>query len=490
MPNKGNGRTSPFLRADLRRLRGRRRARRRSPRRSASRAPGFRVVCVGAARAARPGPHGRAARAARSISCEDLGVWARSRRAAAPMRALRIVDDTGSLFAPRPVEFRASRDRPRRVRLEHRECARSPNPRRSARAASRLSSIAASGRTASISRATRRRHDSRRTAASLGARWSSAPTGAARRPARRPGSTRATRRYGQSALTSACATARPHDDVSTEFHTREGPFTLVPLPPTPEAPNRSSLVWLMSRGRGARRAALDDEALAARDRAPGARRCSARCGSRASAALFPMVRPKASRAWSRRAAGAGRRRRARLSADRRAGAQSRPARRRGADRPPRPRRGRRHRRRGGARRATPPRAADVAFRTAAVAGAQPLAARRLRAGRSRPRPRPRGARRDRAAPTTDDARRRRAAVRAVSALPPRGQGGRRSRSDGVWKATKRYCRLDFGGRAIPQSARHWPTPHPSRYALAPSPLREKGRHASRRNPPASISRAA
>ena len=54
----------------------------------------------------------------------------------------------------------------------------------------------------------------------------------------------------------------PHDDFSTEFHTRGGPFTLVPLPASATAPNRSSLVWVMGQEDARRREALDDEALA------------------------------------------------------------------------------------------------------------------------------------------------------------------------------------------------------------------------------------
>ena len=38
---------------------------------------------------------------------DQLGVWPAVAPRAAPMRGLRIVDDTGSLFAPPPVEFRA-----------------------------------------------------------------------------------------------------------------------------------------------------------------------------------------------------------------------------------------------------------------------------------------------------------------------------------------------------------------------------------------------
>jgi 2-octaprenyl-6-methoxyphenol hydroxylase len=48
------------------------------------------------------------------------------------------------------------------------------------------------------------------------------------------------RTYPQTALTLNLGHARPHDDISTEFHTESGPFTLVPLPG-----RRSSLVCVM-----------------------------------------------------------------------------------------------------------------------------------------------------------------------------------------------------------------------------------------------------
>ncbi|WP_319520009.1 UbiH/UbiF family hydroxylase [uncultured Martelella sp.] len=47
--------------------------------------------------------------------------------------------------------------------------------------------------------------------------------------------------YKQSAVVLNFSHALTHDDISTEFHTRGGPFTQVPLP----AKNRSSLVWVM-----------------------------------------------------------------------------------------------------------------------------------------------------------------------------------------------------------------------------------------------------
>jgi 2-octaprenyl-6-methoxyphenol hydroxylase len=65
-----------------------------------------------------------------------------------------------------------------------------------------------------------------------------------------------TRSYPQSALTLSFTHGRPHRDISTEFHTPHGPFTLVPLPG-----NRSSLVWVLSPAEATSIASLSDEAL-------------------------------------------------------------------------------------------------------------------------------------------------------------------------------------------------------------------------------------
>jgi len=69
--------------------------------------------------------------------------------------------------------------------------------------------------------------------------------------------------YPQSALTVLLAHEKPHKQTSVEFHTRVGPCTLVPLPATPQAPHRSSLVWLMTAADLTRRAKLSEAALAA-----------------------------------------------------------------------------------------------------------------------------------------------------------------------------------------------------------------------------------
>ncbi len=64
--------------------------------------------------------------------------------------------------------------------------------------------------------------------------------------------------YPQKALTTILAHTSDHREVSTEFHTREGPFTLVPLP----GGRRSSLVWVSAEARAEALSALDDDALA------------------------------------------------------------------------------------------------------------------------------------------------------------------------------------------------------------------------------------
>ena len=62
----------------------------------------------------------------------------------------------------------------------------------------------------------------------------------------------------QSALTFTVTHSRPHKNVSTEFHTAQGPCVFVPLPG-----DRSSVVWVASPKDAERMMALDDAALSA-----------------------------------------------------------------------------------------------------------------------------------------------------------------------------------------------------------------------------------
>jgi 2-octaprenyl-6-methoxyphenol hydroxylase len=64
------------------------------------------------------------------------------------------------------------------------------------------------------------------------------------------------RKYKQIALALCLAHGRPHQDISTEFHTATGPFTLVPLPG-----NRSSLVWVLDPGEAEFITGLNDDEL-------------------------------------------------------------------------------------------------------------------------------------------------------------------------------------------------------------------------------------
>jgi 2-octaprenyl-6-methoxyphenol hydroxylase len=64
--------------------------------------------------------------------------------------------------------------------------------------------------------------------------------------------------YPQTALTLNLAHTRPHHDTATEFHTKSGPFTLVPLPG-----RRSSLVCVLEPARAEMVAAMANATLSA-----------------------------------------------------------------------------------------------------------------------------------------------------------------------------------------------------------------------------------
>ena len=110
--------------------------------------------------------------------------------------------------------------------------------------------------------------------------------------------------YPQAALTTTLRHERPHRNVSTEFHTRQGPFTLVPLPGRAEAPHRSSLVWVMAPEEAERRIAMTPERLA-RDIERQSRMLLGRIDVIGVAGQFPMGGLKAGALVGRRIALAG-----------------------------------------------------------------------------------------------------------------------------------------------------------------------------------------
>ena len=222
---------------------------------------GLKAAAVG--RLAPPAPGRTVALLGRTLEfLEGLGVLAAIEAAAAPMRTLRIVDDTGSLFAPRPVEFRAA------------ELGRDVlgwNIENAALASVLAETLGPEARFEAEVEAFDFRADAARLTLGDGRSLTAAlVVGADGRgsPSRKAANIdMSARALGQTALTLCLRHSRPHDDASTEFHTREGPFTLVPLPPKAGAPHRSSLVWLMRDASAERRKALTDAELAAEVRA-------------------------------------------------------------------------------------------------------------------------------------------------------------------------------------------------------------------------------
>lgn len=163
----------------------------------------------------------------------EFGVWDEVEAAAAPLRSLRIIDDTGSLFAARPVEFHAHEINLDAFgwNIENADLAdRLAEPLQNCPGVTRLSAdvegFAFAPDAASLTTSDGRQFRARLAVGADGR------ASAARKAAAIDATLH---RYGQSALTLFLTHSRPHDDFSTEFHTREGPFTLVPLPPTAAA---------------------------------------------------------------------------------------------------------------------------------------------------------------------------------------------------------------------------------------------------------------
>jgi len=219
---------------------------------------GFGVVCCGATE--RTGRGRTVALLNQSVAfLKSLGLWADLEARAAPLRSLRLIDNTGAFFPPRPVEFNA---------LEIGLDAFGWNIENDLMAealAAKVGQIPGVERIAAGIEAydfsdgaiRARLRDGRKISA-----WLAIGADGRDSKARRAAGLEARiHRYPQTALTAHLAHRLPHDDFSTEFHTRGGPFTLVPLPGRPAADNRSSLVWVMGQEDARRREGLGDEAL-------------------------------------------------------------------------------------------------------------------------------------------------------------------------------------------------------------------------------------
>ncbi|GJD55275.1 FAD-dependent monooxygenase [Methylobacterium dankookense] len=188
---------------------------------------------------------------------DALGAWGDLADKAAPLAVLQIVDDTGSLFRPPPVRFHAGEIGLSAFGWNVENAALVEALRARARATPNLTLVErdAAGFTAGEAAA----RIETEAGGPIEARLAVAADGARSQLRAQSGTPTRSWSYPQAALTTILAHERPHGDVSTEFHTREGPFTLVPLP----GGRRSSLVWVADRARAERLSALSDADLAA-----------------------------------------------------------------------------------------------------------------------------------------------------------------------------------------------------------------------------------
>jgi 2-octaprenyl-6-methoxyphenol hydroxylase len=186
---------------------------------------------------------------------EALGVWTAIKPDASPLATMRIIDDTGSLFRPPQAAFRATEIGLDAFGWNVENAVLVGHLLAHAKAAEHLTLVDHQADGAVVGQELSRISCS--DGSTVEARLVVAADG--RRSLLRTAAALKTRSwsYPQSALTTILGHDRPHDDASTEFHTRHGPFTLVPLPG-----RRSSLVWVTSPQKAEELARLDDDALA------------------------------------------------------------------------------------------------------------------------------------------------------------------------------------------------------------------------------------
>lgn len=186
---------------------------------------------------------------------QALGVWSSLIKEAAPLETMRIVDDTGSLFRPPPVSFSC-----REIDLDAfgwniENATLVEKLAEATQAYEQLTIIPqqAADFRADTDRAVLTLADGSDIVADLVV----AADGRNSKLRQIAGIEAHTWSYPQTAVTAILGHDREHREASTEFHTRHGPFTLVPLPG-----KRSSLVWVTSPKQAERLAKLDDAALA------------------------------------------------------------------------------------------------------------------------------------------------------------------------------------------------------------------------------------
>jgi 2-octaprenyl-6-methoxyphenol hydroxylase len=203
-----------------------------------------------------PGDNRTTALLASSVTALDtLGVWSRCRTNAAPLRVIRLIDDTCRLVRAPEVHFTATE-----IGLD----AFGYNIENSfllaaldARARELPALIVVTDEAQTITIEDRHVAIRLKQGETLNAALVIGADGRNSLCRRAAGIPTDSRRYPESALTFNLCHRRPHQDASTEFHGATGSFTLVPLPGA-----RSSLVLVATAAEAARIASLDQDALA------------------------------------------------------------------------------------------------------------------------------------------------------------------------------------------------------------------------------------
>jgi 2-octaprenyl-6-methoxyphenol hydroxylase len=185
---------------------------------------------------------------------ETLGVWQACLPHAAPLKKMRIVDDTRRLLRAPEVCFDSAEIGLAAFgyNIENRHLIAALEARAVELGLSRISapSLGVVSDTAGVT--IRHAGGEVRARLAIGADGRRSLCRAAAGISANP------RTYPQTALTLSLTHTRPHHDTSTEFHTESGPFTLVPLPG-----RRSSLVCVLAPECAAELSALSDSELAA-----------------------------------------------------------------------------------------------------------------------------------------------------------------------------------------------------------------------------------
>jgi len=184
---------------------------------------------------------------------KNLGVWEAVRPAAAPISAIRIIDDTGRLLRAPEVLFGAAEvgldvfgwNVPNAALVTGLQDA-------VGRSASHVTAVATDG-VADIAIGPDRATLTTREGLTIRARLVVGADGRGSPSRTAAGLATETWSYPQAAVVTTFTHARAHRDISTELHRTAGPLTTVPLPE-----RASSLVWVERPEEAQRLAALDD----------------------------------------------------------------------------------------------------------------------------------------------------------------------------------------------------------------------------------------